>query len=139
MNPLKIITDFFKKFSKAYKDSQIWTDIETFEQLQEALKYSHDKPIGILVRSTMHFRSDYMMENFERQARAMDLSPVKFYSLNYTGNSELKEQFQKFLGIEVLPATFFIFRNGKAIFKRHEEIIDMKKLIKALENYKEDA
>ena len=79
--------DFWKKLVKAYKDSQIWNKIETSEDLKQAYKDSYEKPVALLTCATMHFRSDYMISDFEKQARRMDLSRVKFYRLNYTGNS----------------------------------------------------
>lgn len=124
--------DFWKKFKKAYKDSQIWHKIESSEDLKQAYKDSYEKPVIIQTSATMHFRSDYMIENLERQARRMDLSAVKFYKLNYTGNSHLREEISRDLGIEIPTATFLVFRDGQAIFKRHEEVIDMQRLLNKL-------
>lgn len=123
---------FWKKLVKAYKDSQIWNRIETSEDLKQAYKDSYEKPVAIMTCATMHFRSDYMIEDFERQARRMDLSRVKFYRLNYTGNSKLKEEISNDLGMEVQTATFLLFRDGQAIFKRHEELVDMERLMNKL-------
>ena len=126
------IMSFWKKLVKAYKDSQIWNKIESSEDLKRAYKDSYEIPVAIMTCATMHFRSDYMIEDFERQARRMDLSRVKFYRLNYTGNSKLKEEISNDLGIEVQTATFLLFRDGQAIFKRHEELVDMERLMNKL-------
>ncbi|MDO4763664.1 MAG: DUF2847 family protein [Flavobacteriaceae bacterium] len=123
---------FFKKFMQAYKASQIWTSIENSEDLKKAYQESHQKPIIIFTHSTMHFRSDYIMGNLESQARRMDLSRVKFFNLNYTGNSKLKEEISQDLGFEVEKATFLLFRDGQLIFKRHEELINMERLLSKL-------
>ena len=126
------LMDFWKKLVKAYKDSQIWNKIETSEDLKQAYKDSYEKPVALLTCATMHFRSDYMMGDFEKQARRMDLSRVKFYKLNYTGNSKLKQELSKDLGVPIETATFLLFRDGQVIFKRHEELIDMERLMKKL-------
>ena len=127
--------DFWKKLKKAYKDSQIWHKIETSEDLKQAYKDSYEKPVIIQTCATMHFRSDYMISDLESQARKMNLSEVKFYKLNYTGNSLLKDEISSDLGIEIPSATFIVFKNGQAIFKRHEETINMAKLLEKLRNY----
>lgn len=132
---MNFITKFIQKFKKAYKDSQIWNKIESSQDLKQAYKDSYQKPVIIQTCATMHFRSDYMIENLERQARRMDLSEVKFYKLNYTGNSNLKEEFHTDLGVEIPTATFLVFKNGEVIFKRHEEVINMEKLLEKLRNY----
>ena len=88
--------------------------------------------MALLTCATMHFRSDYMMGDFEKQARRMDLSRVKFYRLNYTGNSKLKQELSEDLGVPIETATFLLFRDGQVIFKRHEELIDMERLMKKL-------
>jgi hypothetical protein len=73
-----------------------------------------------------------MISDFEKQARRMDLSRVKFYRLNYTGNSKLKQELSEDLGVPIETATFLLFRDGQVIFKRHEELIDMERLMKKL-------
>lgn len=132
---MKFITDFINKFRKAYKDSQIWTKIETSEDLKNAYKASHEQPVAILTHATMHFRSEYMMSDFEKQARRMDLSPVKFYKLNFTGNSALKHELGEDLKLEPVAGLFLLFKDGKLIFKRHEELINMEALLKKLAEY----
>lgn len=126
---MNFITNFINKFKKAYKDSQIWTNIETPEDLKKAYEDSYQKPVIIFTASTMHFRSDYIIGNLESQARKMDFSRVKFYKLNFTGNSQMKELFAQDLGMEVTSAMFLLFRDGKLIFKREEELIDMERLM----------
>lgn len=130
-----MLFNFFKKFIKAYKDSQIWTNIEDDDTLNKVYEESHIIPTIILTHSTMHFRSDYMIGDLERQARKMDLSRVKFYKLNFTGNSKLKEKINedlKYLGVPINRATFLLFKNGKVIFMREEELIDMERLLNKL-------
>ena len=124
--------DFWKKLVKAYKDSQIWNNIEKSEDLKQVYKESYEMPVALLTCATMHFRSDYMMGDFEKQARRMDLSRVKFYRLNYTGNSKLKQELSEDLGVPIETATFLLFRDGQVIFKRHEELVDMERLMKKL-------
>ena len=126
------LMDFWKKLVKAYKDSQIWNNIEKSEDLKQVYKESYEMPVALLTCATMHFRSDYMMGDFEKQARRMDLSRVKFYKLNYTGNSNLKQELSEDLGVLIEAATFLLFRDGQVIFKRHEELVDMERLMKKL-------
>ena len=76
-----------------------------------------------------------MISDLESQARKMNLSEVKFYKLNYTGNTLLKDEISSDLGMEVPSATFIVFKNGQAIFKRHEETIDMTRLLEKLRKY----
>lgn len=132
---MNFITNFINKFKKAYKDSQIWTKIETNEDLKSAYQHSHQKPVAIVTHATMHFRSEYMIGNLESQARRMDLSAVKFYSLNFTGNSKLKQQLGEDLGIEPVAGMFLLFKDGEVIFKRVEEVINMEVLLKKLAEY----
>ena len=124
--------DFWKKLVKAYKDSQIWNNIEKSEDLKQVYTASYEKPVALLTCTTMHFRSDYMISDFEKQARRMDLSRVKFYRLNYTGNSKLKQELSEDLGVPIESATFLLFRDGQVIVKRHEELVDMERLMKKL-------
>lgn len=128
------LMDFWRKLKKAYKDSQIWNKIESSEDLKKAYQDSYEIPVAIMTCATMHFRSDYMIEDFERQARRMDVSRIKFYKLNYTGNSNLKEELSRDLGLgtTVEAGTFILYRNGEAIFKRHEELVDIKRLMDKL-------
>ena len=106
------LLDFWKKLVKAYKDSQIWNKIETSEDLKQAYKDSYEKPVALLTCATMHFRSDYMMGD--------------------TGNSNLKQELSEDLGVMIEAATFLLFRDGQVIFKRHEELVDMERLMKKL-------
>lgn len=132
---MKFITDFINKFRKAYKDSQIWTKIETSEDLKNVYKASYEQPVAILTHATMHFRSEYMMSDFEKQARRMDLSPVKFYKLNFTGNADLKHELGEDLKLEPVAGLFLLFKDGQVIFKRHEELVNMEVLLKKLAEY----
>lgn len=130
----KKINDFIKKFKKAYKDSQIWTNIEDSETLKKVYQESYEKPTIIVTHSTMNFKSDYIIGDLERQARRMDLSRVKFYRLNFTGNSHLREELAKDLDMEINKAMFLLFRDGQLIFKREEELISMERLLQKLFN-----
>lgn len=132
---MKFISDFIKKFKKAYKDSQIWTKIETIEDLQQAYQHSYEQPSIILTHATMHFRSEYMMGNLESQARKMSLSAVKFYSLNFTGNATLKQQLTNDLGEDTVAGMFLLYKDGQLIFKRVEEVVNMELLLKKLAEY----
>lgn len=132
---MNFITNFINKFKKAYKDSQIWTRIETCEDLKNAYAESYKIPVIILTHKTMHFRSEYMMGKLESQARRMDLSAVKFFSLNFTGNSQLKEQLSQDLGKEAVPGMFLLYKDNQLIFNRTEEVINMEVLLKKLAEY----
>lgn len=129
---MNFLTNFINKFKKAYRDSQIWTSIETPGDLKRAYEDSYQKPVVVFTASTMHFRSDYIIGKLESQARKMDFSRIKFYKINLTGNSKIRELFSQDLGIEITSAMFLLFRDGQVIFKRVEEVVDMERLMKNL-------
>lgn len=132
---MNFISNFINKVKKAYRDSQIWTKIETSEDLKNAYATSHQIPVIILTHKTMHFRSEYMISKLESQARRMDLSAVKFFSLNFTGNGALQQELSQDLGEEAVPGMFLLYKDNQLIFKRVEEVINMEILLKKLAEY----
>jgi len=122
---------FDKIFGGKQEENQaksFWHIIESEEDLEKAIKISHQGKIAIFKHSTSCFISRTVLKNFEREVGETSATAAKFYFLDLLAHRNLSNKIAEDFNIRHESPQLIVIENGKAINNASHQSITLSQI-----------
>lgn len=109
---------------------EFWKTIESEEDLENAVKSSHDRKIAIFKHSTRCFISKTVLKNFEKEVENNTPTDTDLYFLDLLAHRALSNKIAEDLEVQHQSPQLIVIKNGKAISSASHQSIELSLITK---------
>ena len=106
-----------------------WKTIKSEEDLDKAIKESHENRVAIFKHSTSCFISKTVLKNFEKEIENSDEQNVSFYFLDLLAFRPISNKIAEDFGIRHESPQLIVFENGESINNASHQDISLSQIL----------